>query len=115
MHATVFLGVALGVIGLFILFGLTVTDSGPFSTEVTSADVSDTGVLAVAFNVTNDGDSAGRADCKLTRDGVPRPDDVALRTPEVAAGQTISLEEELTPDPNDPVTWVPELVSVICS
>ena len=42
------------------------------------------------------------------------PDDVAFRTPAVAAGETISLERELTPEPDSPVAYVPELLSVIC-
>ena len=114
MHATVFAGIVLGVIGLFVLFRLTLTDAGPFSTQVTSASAGAGGAVAVAFSITNEGDTEGRADCRFTRDGVPRPDDVAFRSPAVAGGETVSLEQELAADPNRPVAYAPELLSVIC-
>jgi hypothetical protein len=115
MHATVFGGLVLGVIGLLILFRLTLTDAGPFSAQVTSARAgAAAGAVAVAVSITNEGDSEGHADCRFTRDGVPRPDDVAFRTPAMAGGESISLERELTPEPDSPVAYVPELLSVIC-
>ncbi len=70
--------------------------------------------MAVAFSITNDGEAEGRADCRFTRDGVPRPDDVAFRSPAVAGGQTIALEQELAPTSDGAVTYVPDLLSVIC-
>jgi len=115
MHATVFAGIVLGVIGLFVLFRLTLTDAGPFSAQVTSSGAgAAAGAVAVAVRITNEGDSEGHADCRFTRDGVPRPDDVAFRTPAMAGGESISLERELTPEPDSPVSYVPELLSVIC-
>jgi hypothetical protein len=115
MHATVFVGIVLGVVGLFVLFRLMMSSAGPFSTEVTSAaSAGGAGAVAIAFRITNEGDTEGRADCRFTRDGVPRPDDVAFRSPAVAGGQTIALERELIPDPGSPVAYVPEAVSVIC-
>ena len=114
MHATVFVGIVLGVIGLFVLFRITETDAGPFTAQVTSADGGQAGAVAVAFEITNEGRADGHADCRFTRDGVPRPDDVAFRTPEMAAGETISLERELAPGPDRPVAYVPDLLSVIC-
>jgi hypothetical protein len=115
MHATVFLGIVLGVIGLFVILRLTQTDAGPFSARVSAAGTGDApGAVAVAFTVTNEGRESGHGDCRFTRDGVPRPDDVAFRTPELAGGETISLERELTPEPQSPVAYQPELLSVIC-
>jgi hypothetical protein len=114
MHATVFVGIVLGVIGLFVILRLTLTDAGPFSARVTTAEVGTAGAVAVAFTVTNEGQAGGHADCRFTRDGVPRPDDVAFRTPELAGGETISLEKELTLEPQSPVAYQPDLLSVIC-
>jgi hypothetical protein len=115
MHATVFGGIVLGVIGFFLLARLAVGTAGPFSAQVTAASPTGTGVVAVAFSVTNEGDTDGLADCRFTRDGVPRPDDAAFRTPRVVAGGTIDLRRELSQRPDDPVGYVPELLSVICS
>jgi hypothetical protein len=114
MHATVFAGIVLGVIGLFVVFRLTLTDAGPFSTHVTSAGAVAGGAVAVAFSLTNEGDTEGRADCRFTRDGVPRPDDVAFRSPAVAGGATISLEQQLAPGSDSTVAYDPELLSIIC-
>ncbi len=115
MHATVFAGIVLGVIGLFVLFRMSVNEAGPFQAEVTSAGLDGSGALAVAFVVTNAGQSDGHADCKLTRDGVARADDVAFRTPEVPAGATLSLAQTVDPAPDDGIVYVADLISVVCS
>jgi hypothetical protein len=114
MHATVFLGIVIGVIGLFVLFRLSQTDAGPFPARVTSASAAEAGAVSVAFEITNEGRASGHADCRFTRDGVPRPDDVAFRTPEMAAGETLSLSRELAPEVDRPVAYLPDLLSVIC-
>jgi predicted nucleic acid-binding Zn ribbon protein len=114
MHATVFLGIVIGVIGLFVLFRLSQTDAGPFPTQVTATSAGAAGALSVAFEITNEGRASGHADCRFTRDGVPRPDDVAFRTPEMAAGETLSLSRELAPEADRPVAYLPDLLSVIC-
>ena len=114
MHATVFLGIVLGVIGLFVLFRLGQNDAGPFEAKVTAASAHGSGSVSVAFSITNEGRSSGHADCRFTRDGVPRPDDVAFRTPEMAGGETLTLERDLTPDSASRVAYVPDLLSVVC-
>jgi hypothetical protein len=114
MHATVFVGIVLGVIGLFVLFRLAQSDAGPFTAQVTSAAGGQAGAISVAFDVTNGGGSSGYADCRFTRDGVPRPDDVAFRTPLLAGGETISVQRDLVPAAENGVAYVPGLLSVIC-
>jgi hypothetical protein len=114
MHATVFLGIVIGVIGLFVLFRLSQTDAGPFLARVTSASAGEAGAVSVAFAITNEGRASGHADCRFTRDGVPRPDDVAFRTPEMAAGETLTLSRELAPEVDRPVAYLPDLLSVVC-
>lgn len=114
MHATVFLGIVLGVIGLFVLFRLAQSDAGPFAAEVTAASAGTSGAVSVAFSVTNEGEASGHADCRFTRDGVPRPDDVAFRTPQLAGGETLTLERELVRQAEGGVAYVPDQLSVIC-
>ena len=114
MHATVFLGIALGVVGLFVLFRLAQNDAGPFAAEVTTASAGASGAVSVAFSITNEGEANGHADCRFTRDGVPRPDDVAFRTPEMAGGETLTLQRDLTPEADSRVAYVPDLLSVVC-
>ena len=114
MHATIFGGIALGVIGLFILAGLAVTSTGPFASSVTFAEGGADGAVSIAFTVTNEGTDESVADCRITRDGVPRPDDVAFRTVAVPAGETITLERELTAPPAAPA-YDPEALTVVCT
>jgi len=115
MHATVFVGVVLGVIGFLVLARGAVSTSGPFPAAVSGAIADASGALAVTFQVTNEGASDARADCRFTRDGVPRPDDVAFRSPSLPAGETISMERTLAPDPQSFVAYDAERLSVICT
>jgi hypothetical protein len=115
MHATIFGGIVLGVLGFFILAGLAVGTTGPYSAEVTASAGETNGGAAIAFAVTNEGDSDGIADCRVTRDGVPRPDDLAFRTARLAAGTTVVFERELTPPADAGVNYDPEALSVLCS
>lgn len=114
MHATIFGGIVLGVVGFFLLARLAVGTAGPFSAEVTAATADGAGGVALTISLTNDGDATGVADCRFTRDGVPRPDDLAFRAPALAAGQTITIERALRLAPDSPVAYVAEAVSVIC-
>ena len=115
MHATLFIGIVAGVIAFFIIAGLAVTSSGPFASAVTTAAAGPDGGVNLAFTVTNEGDSDGVADCRVTRDGVPRPDDLAFRTEALAAGQTVALERELAAPPQGSIAYDLEALTIICS
>ena len=80
MHATIFGGIVLGVIGFFFLASLAVGTTGPYASAVTGSSAAPDGGVTLSFTVTNEGDAEGVADCRVTRDGVPRPDDLAFRT-----------------------------------
>jgi hypothetical protein len=96
MHATIFGGIVLGVVGLFLIAGLAVTTTGPFASAITSVSSGPEGGVSLAYTVTNEGQDQGVADCRITRDGVPRPDDLAFRTVALAGGETVTFERELT-------------------
>jgi hypothetical protein len=114
MHATIFGGLALGVVGLFILARAAVSPAGPFAADVTTAVADAAGAVAVTFSITNDGSADGVADCRVTRDGVARPDDLAFRSPALAAGDSVTLERVLPAEPQSLVPYDPESLSVIC-
>ncbi len=97
MHATIFGGIVLGVIGFFLLASLTVTTTGPYDSAVTSAMGGPEGGVSLVFTVTNEGEEEGVADCRVTRDGVPRPEDLAFRTERLPGGETVTFERELSP------------------
>jgi hypothetical protein len=115
MHATVFVGVVLGVVGFLVLARGAVSTSGPFPAAVTAAVPDVAGALAVTFEVANEGTSEAIADCRFTRDGVPRPDDVAFRSPRLPAGETVTLERVLPPDPDSFVAYDAARLTVVCT
>ncbi len=115
MHATVFGGLVLGVVGFFIVARLATGSSGPFTTEVLTAAADGAGGAVVSFAITNDGAAEGVADCRFTRDGVPRPDDVAFRSPTLASGERVTLERALVREPGSPVAYAADTMSVICT
>lgn len=115
MHATIFGGIVLGVIGFFFVASLAVTSSGPFASDVTSAVAGPEGGVTLSYTVTNQGEKEGIADCRVTRDGVPRPDDLAFRTTALPGGETIAFERELDAPPAGSVAYDTEAISVVCS
>jgi hypothetical protein len=115
MHATVFIGVAAGVLGFFVLARLAIGSAGPFVTRILTSSADGAGGVAVTFSITNDGTSEGAADCRVTRDGVPRPDDLALRSPVLAAGETVTFDRLLSKGSGDPIGYIADAVSVICT
>lgn len=113
MHATIFVGIVIGVIGFFLLASLAVTTSGPFASVVTSAAGGPDGTVSLVFTVTNDGEEEGVADCRVTRDGVPRPEDLAFRTEALLGGESVTLERDLTaPEAGPPYDL--EALTVAC-
>jgi predicted nucleic acid-binding Zn ribbon protein len=115
MHATIFGGIVLGVIGFFLLAGLVVGTTGPYTAEVITASADPDGLIAISFTVTNEGESEGVADCRVTRDGVLRPEDLAFRTATVAAGESMTFEREISPRPGGVVAYDTAAMSVICT
>ncbi len=73
MHATVFVGIVLGVVGLFVLFRRTQTEAGPFPPQVTSADGGAAGAVAVTFerHERGPGQRAGRLPLHPRRRAAP--------------------------------------------
>ncbi len=115
MHATIFGGIVLGVVAFLIIANLAVTSGGPFDSAVTSTSQGPDGTLMLSFTLTNEGDSDGVADCRVTRDGVPRPDDYAFRTPALAGGETLAVERQLAAPPEGSMGYDIGSVTVLCS
>ena len=114
MHATIFIGIVVGVIGFFIIAGLTVTTTGPYDSDVTAAVAGADGGVTMTYTVTNEGERQGIADCRVTRDGVSRPEDLAFRTTALPGGETVTFERQLPP-PAGSVGYDPEALTVDCS
>lgn len=115
MHATIFGGIVLGVLLFFVIARLAVGTTGPFATEVTASSAGQDGGVAVSFVVTNEGEAEGVADCRVTRDGVPRPDDLAFRTARVPGGTAVTFERLLAAPPAGSVGYEAEALSIRCT
>ncbi|MFV2065158.1 MAG: hypothetical protein ACC726_16835, partial [Chloroflexota bacterium] len=114
MHATVFGGIVLGLIGFFVVAGFAVGNTGPYEVTIVSSSTAPAGALALSFAVANVGENDGVADCRVTRDGVPRPDDLAFRSPRISAGQSVSIDKVAPGPPIDSVGYVPDAATVVC-
>jgi hypothetical protein len=64
--------------------------------------------------VDNGGSTEAIANCRVTRDGAPRADDIALRTPPVPANGSITMSRVL-PVPDQPPRYNPLRLTVTCS
>ncbi len=115
MHATVFIGIVVGVIGFFFIASLAVTTTGPFDSAVTAAEVGPDGGVSLTYTVTNEGEDEGVADCRVTRDGVPRPEDLAFRSTALPGGETVTFERELPAPPAGTAAYDTEALTVVCS
>jgi hypothetical protein len=113
MHATILGGVLLGFIGFLFIARLAASTGGPFATDVIAAAFDDTGALHLGFQILNEGETEGVADCRVTRDGVPRPDDVTIRTERIAPGQRVAVERIVPPVRQAPA-YETELLTVAC-
>jgi hypothetical protein len=79
VHGTVFVAVAMAVVGLAIVAHFAVAGIGPFVARVTTVRAAPGGTAVVAtISVRNDGTSAGTATCRLSD-----PADRGIKTSEV--------------------------------
>lgn len=96
-HGTVFLGIALAVVGMTLVATFLVGGVGPFRAAVLGS-APDGGGLLVRLEVTNEGSRAGTATCRVwdpTYLGNP-PIETFVRTPEIAPGETLPFEQRVT-------------------
>jgi hypothetical protein len=115
MHATILVGVLAGFLGFLVLGRLLVSPAGPWSVEVLGRAPDGAGGVLFGLRVVNQGDAAGVATCRVTRDGVPRPDDLTFRTSRIEGGAAVVLERTVEPGAGGAVPYDPERAGVTCS
>ncbi len=110
VHGTVFIAVALAVIGLAFGALLLTAGIGPFVARVSAMRPAQTGTgLVATIEVRNDGRSTGSATCRLSD-----PNDTALvssaviYTPRIQPGATATFEQEV------PFGSVDRMLSITC-
>jgi hypothetical protein len=114
VHGTMLLGVGIGVAGFLLLAQLAIRHAGPFSASLTGSSTQADGTVQVQLLIENQGASDSIANCRVTRDGSPRSDDLALRTPTVPAHSSVTIIRTL-PTPIDPPPYDPTRLTVTCS
>ena len=97
-HGTILLGVLIGFVLLFGLLRWSISGVGPFAVQI--VDSTSTGrTLTLTLEITNEGDRAGRANCRIpladARDVVQPPKNV-LTEVEIKPGQTYTQVVTLT-------------------
>lgn len=113
MHGTILMGVVAGFVLFLLLLRLVVDHSGPYGTAIAGHVLRADGGVEVAVTVTNAGEGEGIASCRITRDGTPRPDDLAFRTERLAPGASVTLTRTV-PAPAGAGVLVPDRMTVIC-
>jgi hypothetical protein len=111
VHGTVFLALAVAIIGLAVAAHVAVAGIGPFTARVTAMTPGSTaGVLIATIEARNDGRATGSASCRLTD-----PSDAALingavvYSPRIEPGATITFTQEVTFGSAD------HLLNVVCA
>ncbi|MFM2105998.1 MAG: hypothetical protein RL338_1030 [Chloroflexota bacterium] len=98
VHGTVFVAVFVAVAALAILGRLALSGIGPFSGRV--VDVATSGAaLDVTLSVTNEGESAGAATCRIydpAQGEALGPDSAFVTSPRIPAGGTVAFLERIT-------------------
>jgi hypothetical protein len=110
VHGTVFLALAVAIVGLAWAAHFAVAGIGPFTARVTAMTPGPTaGVLIATIEARNDGRATGSASCRLTD-----PNDAALvngavvYSPRIEPGATISFTQAVTFGSPD------RLLNVVC-
>lgn len=95
-HGTVFLAVAVAVIGLALLGQFVLAGIGPFSTEVVATAPDPRGV-SVTLTLTNEGSRAGMATCRVYDPSLGiGPETAFFQSPRVEAGETVTFSKLVT-------------------
>lgn len=96
VHGTVFVAVALGIVGLALVARFAVAGIGPFSASVAGMTADGNG-LVVQLQVTNNGTAAGTTTCRIsdpTLQGSGQP--VFVLSPRIAPKSTVTFEQLLS-------------------
>jgi hypothetical protein len=98
VHGTVFIAVALAVVGLAVAAHVAVSGIGPFVARVTTVRAAEAGSAVVAtISVHNNGNAAGTATCRLSD-----PSDRGIQTsdvvysPRIPARGTIEFDHQVS-------------------
>ena len=114
VHATVLIGVIVGIGLVLLLFRFGSAGIGPFPASLAGYTLRADGGLDVAVTVTNNGSRPAGTSCRISDSGAPDYRDYTFFTQPIAPGETRTFTQTVPPVPGSvPVT--PVSLTVICS
>lgn len=96
-HGTILVAVIVGFAAFLLLGRVALGGVGPFPAEITARAAQSSGGVELAVRVTNEGQRATRATCRVTRGGIAGPDDVTFQTEPIPVGATVDFVRQLRP------------------
>ncbi|HXR26877.1 MAG TPA: hypothetical protein VN771_03365 [Candidatus Baltobacteraceae bacterium] len=115
LHATILGGVIIGFIGLALLGRLALAGVGPFTSQISGVVLQPDGSVAMTVTVRNDGTKTASATCRVSRGGVPAPDDIDFLTDPLQPGQTLSYQRQSLPPGPDGLPYDLTRLAVRCT
>ena len=107
MHATILIGVIVGIGLLLLLFRFGSTGIGPFPATLAAYSTRADGGLDIAVTVTNAGSRPAGTSCRISDSGALDYRDYIFFTPNIAPGETRTITQTVPPVPNTPVNAAP--------
>jgi hypothetical protein len=96
VHGTVFIGIAVAVVGLALLARMAIAGIGPFPAAIEGVTATGKG-LAVSVTVTNEGSAVGRTTCRVVDVADPGISQSAfVLSPPIEPGQTLTFTSVVT-------------------
>ncbi len=114
MHATILIGVIVGIGLVLLLFRFGSAGIGPFPSTLAGYSLRTDGGLDVAVTVTNNGSRPAGTSCRISDSGAPDYRDYTFFTEPIQPGETRTFTQTVPPVPGSvPVT--PVKLTVLCS
>lgn len=113
VHGTIVIGVIGGFLLLLFLFRLGSNGVGPFPTTLVGYSTRADGGLDVALTVTNNGQRAAGASCRISANGAPDFRDYVFFTQPIQPGESRTFTQSVPVVPNAPIS--PVKLIVACS
>jgi hypothetical protein len=96
VHGTVFVAVALAIVGLLVVARLSIAGSGPFPASISAIAPAADG-LAATVTVTNQGTDEGQTTCRIVDTGdLGGSRSAFVLSPRIGPGQTLSFPVVVT-------------------
>lgn len=101
VHGTIVIGVIAGFLLLLVLFRIGSTGVGPFPSTLVGFTTRADGAFDVAVTVTNTGQRAAGANCRISASGAPDFRDYTFFTQPIPPGESRTFTQTVPPAPDN--------------